>query len=327
MKTAFITGATGFLGTNIVRQLMEAGVTVHALKRSTSNTSELDGLDIHWHNGDITKASDVLDACPAEVDVFFHAAADTSMWKGKNGQQNLVNLDGTDNAISAALTKRAKRFIHTSSIAAYGVHEDQITEQTLQLGELSFCNYYRTKHLSERKVKDAIRQKQLDAVILNPCHLVGAPDFHNWSQMMYMVKHNKLPGVPPGFGSFCDIKEVARAHIVAAEKGRKGENYILSGHDLSFVDFITEIGKVVGQPTAEKPMPELLLKVVGQLSVLWANVTGKEPSVTPEKALIVCDKLKVSSAKAQQELGYNNTIPVSEPLKSCYQWMMETKQF
>ncbi len=194
MKTAFITGATGFLGTNIVRQLIDAGVTIHALKRSTSNTAALDGLDVQWHNGDVTNKADLSDACPEGVDVFFHAAADTSMWKRKNTHQNQVNLVGTDNAINVALEKGAKRFVHTSSIAAYGVHEDLITEETLQLGELSISNYYRTKHQSERKVKDAVIHKDLNAVILNPCHLVGAPDFHNWSQMMYMVKHNKLPG-------------------------------------------------------------------------------------------------------------------------------------
>ena len=326
MNTAFVTGATGFLGINIVRQLVAAGVTVHALKRATSNTAELDGLDIHWHNGDITNADDVLNACPDNVDVFYHAAADTSLWKRKNVQQNRVNLDGTDNAIRAALTKNAKRFVHTSSIAAYGVHEDIITEKTLQLGELSFSNYYRTKHLSERKVKDAVKKQRLNAVILNPCHLVGAPDFHNWSQMMRMVKTNTLPGVPPGHGSFCDIAEVARAHLVAAEKGSVGENYILSGQDLSFVDFIAEIGRVVGQKTPQKPMPASVLKLVAQLSILWSNVSRREPDITPEKALIVCDNMKANSAKAQQELGYDATIPVSKSLERCYQWMLKTKQ-
>jgi nucleoside-diphosphate-sugar epimerase len=324
LKTAFVTGATGFLGTNLVRQLAASGVTVHALKRATSNTAEFDGLDIHWHNGDVTQQETLLAGCPDKVDAFFHVAADTSLWRKKNAQQDRINLTGTENAITTALQKHAKRFIHTSSIAAYGVHEDTITEATLQLGEMSFCNYYRTKHLSEKLVRDAVQHRQLDAVILNPCHLVGAPDYHNWSQMMRMVKNKTLPGVPPGVGSFCDIKEVAKAHIRAYDSGRRGENYILSGDDMSFVQFIQEIGALVGETTPSKAMPAWVLQLVGQLSALWANVTGKEPDVTPEKAFIVSDKLRVSSAKAQQELGYNASIPVKEPLADCLQWLMAT---
>lgn len=325
MNTAFVTGATGFLGVNIVRQLINAGVTVHALKRQTSDTSELDGLPIHWHVGDITNFSTVVEACPENVDAFFHAAADTSMWEKRNRQQNLINLTGTQNAIKAALAKHAKRFIHTSSIAAYGEHKQMITEASKQRGEDSFCNYYRTKHLSEQLVKTAVEEKGLDAVILNPCHLVGAPDNHNWSQMIALTKQDKLPGVPPGYGSFCDIKEVARAHIEAVKKGKTGENYILSGKDMSFVEFVEEIGKLFDKKTPARPIPAIALKLIGRVSAMWANTTGKEPNITPEKAMIVSDHLQVSSAKAQQELGYNADTDISAVLNECYQWMLSKK--
>ncbi|EAR10828.1 SDR family oxidoreductase [Reinekea blandensis] len=321
MQRVFITGATGFLGTNLVRQLIAADVEVHALKRQTSDTRELDNLPVHWHIGDVTHHQSLLAACPENMDVFFHAAADTSMWKRKNTTQNRINLTGTDNAIAVAIERRAKRFVHTSSIAAYGVHDTLITEATEQLGEQSFCNYYRTKHLSEKAVKKAVAEQQLDAVILNPCHLVGAPDHHNWSQMIDMVDKDRLPGVPPGLGSFCDIKEVARAHLLAAEQGRTGENYILSGKDLSFVAFVSEIGQMLGKKTPKRATPAWVLKTFAQLSVLGANVTGREPELTPEKALIVCDQLQVSSAKAQQELGYRADTDVQSALRDCYDWM------
>jgi nucleoside-diphosphate-sugar epimerase len=321
MKTAFITGATGFLGTNIVRQLIELGIEVHALKRATSDTSELADLNIIWHTGDVTNRQTLIDACPTDVDAFFHVAADTSMWRRKDAQQNAINLDGTENAIEAAVVKNAKRFIHTSSIAAYGPNESVITETTMQTGERSFCNYYRTKHLSEKMVKLAVATNKLDAVILNPCHLVGAPDTQNWSQMIKLVKDENLPGVPPGLGSFCDIEEVARAHISAVENGKSGENYILSGVDMSFVNFISLIGKAFDKATPQKPMPAWLLKAVAQFSILWANVTRKEPEITPEKALIVCDQMKVSSVKAQQELGYKADVDIEKSLNNCIQWM------
>lgn len=324
MRRVFVTGATGFLGTNLVRQLVEEGAEVHALKRKTSDSRELESLPVHWHIGDVTDRQSLLAACPEQVDVFFHAAADTSMWKRKNRQQDRINLHGTDNAIAVALTRKVKRFVHTSSIAAYGEHNELITEQTEQRGTHSFCNYYRTKHLSEQAVKQAVVERGLDAVILNPCHLVGAPDHNNWSQLITLVEQGRLPGAPPGIGSFCDINEVARAHIVAAKQGRNGDNYILSGVDLSFVDFLRHIGELVNRPTPDKATPAWLLKLGGQLAVLWANVTRKEPDLTPEKALIVCDRLDVSSAKAQQELGYRADIDLKASLADCYRWMKST---
>ena len=322
-QTAFVTGATGFIGTNLVKQLVLLDWQVYALKRTNSNTQELGDIDIIWHDGDLTRKESVRQACPQNVDAFFHVAADTSLWRPKNTQQNSVNLIGTKNAIDAAITKQAKRFIHTSSIAAFGVHHTTIDENTEQKGERSFCNYYRTKHLSEIMVKSAVKERYLDAVILNPCQIIGAPDKQNWSQMIRMVKENKMPGVPPGLGSFCDVEEVAKAHIRAFERGRNGENYILSGADMRFVDFVGAIGKIVGQKTQSKPLPAWVFKLIGQLSVLCANVTHKEPNITPEKAMIACDRLRVTSAKAQRALGYKADIDINAPLNKCYAWMQQ----
>jgi dihydroflavonol-4-reductase len=145
-KTAFVTGATGFLGTNLVKQLVLLGWQVSALKRANSDTQEFCGINVTWHDGDITLKKSVIHACPENVDAFFHVAADTNLWRKKNAQQNSVNLTGTENAIDAAITKYAKRFIHTSSIAAFGVHLSTIDENSEQKGDHSFCNYYRTKY-------------------------------------------------------------------------------------------------------------------------------------------------------------------------------------
>lgn len=322
-KIAFVTGATGFLGMNLVKQLVELGWQVHALKRTTSNTQEFEGIEVIWHDGDITQKETLLAACPDNVDAFFHVAADTSMWRKNIAQQNRVNLTGTENAIEAALARKAKRFIQTSSISAYGAHDTTIDETTEQKGDRSFSNYHRTKHIAENMVRTAVKERGLDAVILNPCHLVGVPDTQNWSQMIRMVKENTLPGVPPGFGSFCDIEEVAKAHITAVEHGKTGENYILTGADMSFVDFVGAIGKMVGQETPSKPVPAWVLKLVGKLSELFANVMRREPNVTPEKAMIVSEQLRASSAKAQRELGYKADIDINEPLKTCYAWMQQ----
>ena len=319
---AFITGATGFLGTNLVHLLIKEGIKVSAIKRPTSNISAFENMPIDWHMGDVLDRDSLMAACPKDVDTIFHIAADTSMWSVKNEQQTKINLQGTSNMIEVALNKKAKRFIHTSSIAAYGLHENKvITEETPQKGDQCFVNYYKTKYQSEQIVRDAVKQRNLDAVILNPCHLVGPWDSHNWSQMLTMVANEKLPGIPPGYGSFCHIQEIARAHLQAAKIGKTGENYILSGTDASFVEFVHEIGKIVDKKITAKPMPQWLLNAVGYVSVFFSRFTGKEPNMTPEKVLIVSEVLKVSCVKAQRELDYKADISLHKMLDDCYQWM------
>lgn len=323
---AFITGASGFLGTNLVHLLIKEGIKVTAIKRPTSNISAFENMSIDWITGDVLDLDSLMIACPENVDIIFHIAADTSMWSVKNAQQTKINLQGTSNMIEVALNKKAKRFIHTSSIAAYGLHDNQvITEDTPQKGDQCFVNYYKTKYQSEQLVRAAVKQKNLDAVILNPCHLVGPWDSHNWSQMLTMVANEKLPGVPPGYGSFCHIEEIAKAHLQAAKVGKTGENYILSGADASFVEFVKVIGELLSKNVPSKPMPHWLLNVVGHVSVFFARFSKKEPDMTPEKVLIVSEILKVSSAKAQRELGYRADIPLKTMLSDCYLWMQSKK--
>ena len=320
----FVTGATGFLGTNLVHLLIKEGVEVTAIKRKTSNLTAFKDLPINWVEGDVLDIQSLQQACPNSVDVIFHIAADTSMWSAKNEMQTKINLQGTANIIQVATDKKAKRLVHTSSIAAYGLHHDQvITEQTEQKGDQCFANYYRTKLASEQLVKRSVEDGKLDAVILNPCHLVGPWDYHNWSQMLTMVAEGKLPGVPPGYGSFCHIEQVAKAHLKAAKVGRSGENYILSGCNASFVEFVAVIGKLLNKKVPAKPMPQWVLSLVGHVSVFFAKFTGKEPNMTPEKVLIVSEVLKVSSQKAQTELDYRVDIPLEQMLEDCYHWMQQ----
>jgi len=326
MMKVFITGATGFLGTNLVHLLVKEGAEITAIKRQYSDISAFENMPINWHQGDVLDLDSLMSACPENIDYIFHIAADTNMWSAKNEQQTKINLQGTSNMIEVALAKHARRFIHTSSIAAYGIHHNHtITEDTEQLGEQCFANYYKTKHQSEQLVKQAIKDNDLDAVILNPCHLVGPWDSHNWSQMLTMVANDSLPGVPPGFGSFCHISEIARAHLQAAKVGKKGENYILSGADASFVEFIQVVGDLLGKKVPKKPMPQWILKIIAHISVFFARFSHKEPDMTPEKALIVCEVIQVSSEKAQKVLGYNVDIPLKQMVTDCYQWMREQK--
>ncbi len=320
-KKAFVTGATGFLGTHIVERLLMDGWEVHALARPTSNRSLLKHTPTLWHLGDVTDKKSLLEAIPLGVDAIFHTAADTSMWRKHNAQQHLTNVDGTRNIIDAALTRGAKRLIHTSTIAVWDVHDQTITEDTPRKGGDSWVGYYRTKYEAEELVLQAVRERGLDAVILNPCHIVGRYDRHNWAQMIQMVGKENLPGIPPGSGSFGHGQEVARAHVTAAESAPTGERYILGGVHASFVDLVRVIGAELGKRVPGSAVPYSALRAVTWLHGVWHALWREEPDLTPEKAYITSVKIHTDSSKAVSELGYDDTIPLEHMIRDAIAWM------
>ncbi len=234
-KTAFVTGGTGFLGLNLIEQLTAGGWHVVALRRQNSNVKYLSALPVELALGDIVDARSVLTAMPEQVDAVFHVAGDVSLWKGGDAMQDRVNIGGTQNVVDAALARRARRFIHTSSISAYGAQTGRINKATPQLGGQPWINYQRSKFMAEEVVRAAI-PRGLEAVIMNPASIMGRGDVTGWARIIRMAVSGKLPGVPSGALSFCHGGEVARAHITAFAQGRCGENYLLGGTDASFVE-------------------------------------------------------------------------------------------
>lgn len=318
---AFVTGGTGFLGLNVIQQLLEKGWQVIALHRPNSNISDLANLDVTLVEGSLTDITSLQKIVPKDLDAIFHIAGDTNMWSRNNERQFQANVVGTQNLVEVALENKVGRFIHTSSISAYGFHDSIITEQDTSTAMQSGVNYLKTKFLGEKVVKDAVKLRGLNAVVLNPCAIIGPYDRHNWSQLFTMIQNGSLPGVPPGEGSYCHVKEVAAAHIIAFEKGKNGENYILAGTDCAFLEVVTKIGKLVNQPTADKTVPKLALKIVGYVSYWWSLITNKEPTMTPEKATMVSKRVVASSNKAVTELGYVDNIAIDVMLEDCYVWM------
>lgn len=320
---AFVTGGTGFLGLNLIHQLIDKDWQVIAMFRAGANITELEKLNITLVETDLLNKSHLMNNVPSELDAIFHIAGDTNMWRLNNARQYQVNVTATQNLIDVALSKQVKRFIHTSSISAYGFHKKIITESSHSNALQSSVNYLKTKYLGEKAVKDAVTNKGLDAVILNPCAIIGPYDKHNWSQLFTMINNGSLPGAPAGEGSYCHVREVAAAHIAAFERGKIGENYILAGTDCSFLDVVRKIGNLLDKPTPNKPIPSVVIKTIGALSYWLSLFTKQEPNMTPEKAQMVTERVKASSDKAVKELGYNNKVSLDEMLNDCYLWMKQ----
>ena len=167
MKTAFVTGGSGFLGMNLIERLLTEKWKVTTMDLSSSNARYLEDVGVQLAIGDITDPVSCENALPKNTDAVFHVAGNTSHWKLGDQLQTKVNVVGTRNMVNASLKKNAHRFIYTSSIAAYGFQPEKITEETKSSADNFWINYFRTKRLAELEVHDGIKQG-LDAVIINP---------------------------------------------------------------------------------------------------------------------------------------------------------------
>ncbi len=303
MKTAFVTGATGFLGLNLVEQLTARGWRVVALCRPTSPVERLAPFAVEPVEGDIGEPASLAAAIPPDVDAVFHVAANISVWSRNNAQQYRDNVDGTVNMLAAARAAGAKRFVHTSTWNVFGLEHDEITEATPQTAAHGWVNYDRTKYLAEQAVR-RVAADGFPAVILNPANIIGRYDRAGWSRIILMVAEHRLPGIPPGVASFCHGAAVAEAHIAAAERGWPGENYLLGGADASFLELVRLIGEITGEPVPKRPVPGWVLKAYARFAVARAALTGREPDATPEGVAMVVARTRLASTKAIDELGY-----------------------
>jgi nucleoside-diphosphate-sugar epimerase len=320
VKRAFVTGGAGFLGVNLVEQLVSARWEVVVFDTSAPDAAQMEKGSVSFVKGDITDPDSCQRALPVGVDAVFHLAGDTSHWKLADDRQTRGNVEGTRNVVSAALHGKAGRLLHTSSIAAYGFQPTRITEDTRSTALDSSINYFRSKRLAELEVERG-GERGLDAVILNPSNILGRHDRSGWSRFFRLIEEGRLPGVPPGRSSFCHVREVAGAHIAAFERGRSGHHYLLGGTDASFLELVQRIGELLGRPTPSRTTPAFLSKLAGRLSLWGSHLTRREPDLTPEKATLLSSELVCSSEKAERELGYRS-VPLERMLEDCHRWML-----
>jgi len=318
--TAFVSGASGFVGSHLVRELHEQGWQVHALARPTSSLKPIEGIPCDVHLGDLTDSSSLSAALPEGLDAVFHVAANTSFWSRKNAAQDQVNIVGTRNMIETAATAGARRFIHTSSFATWGFRNTELNEQSERSDGTDWINYVRSKHIAEEVVLSTVRDKGTDAVVLNPAHILGPGDQHNWSRMIRMVDHGNIFAAPPGSGNFSDVREIAKAHIEGFHRGRQGEKYLLGGEYASFAELIRVAGDVMGKKVPGRPAPGWIMKAWARVNTALSAVTGRHPNITPESAAMIVCNLTCDSSKAQQELNYRFT-PIRTLIEDTVEWM------
>jgi dihydroflavonol-4-reductase len=318
-RGAFVTGGTGFVGLNLVKELMIRGWDVTALHRQSSDLKLLKRFRPKLAVGALSDPQSLMAALPPGTDTIFHVAGNTNMWRGGNLQQTRDNVEGTQNIVDAALAKGVRRLIVTSSISAYGPVEGEITEETPSLAEKSHGNYQRTKWMAQEIARAAVG-RGLEVVIMQPGAVIGPYDIGTWSRLFFMVRDGKLRGVPPASLTFAHVREVVGAHISAADKGENGGSYLLAGENKTMMQFVQEISALVGKP-APKAVSLSTLRIVAVVGDFASRFTGKQPPITPEMTDAFARNVSTASVKAQRELGYR-VVALKDMVKDCYDWLV-----
>lgn len=318
-RHAWVTGGSGFVGQNLVLALIARGWRVTIAHRASSNLEGLKGTGASLVVADVTDAEAVLRAMPERPDTVFHLAANLSFWRRDARAQTEVNVNGTRHVVQAALTRGAQRFVHLSSVAVWGPTDGQVVNEQSKINEgQHWVNYSRTKWLAETEV-DAGVERGLNAVILNPSHILGPRDRRNWARLFLSARDQALLGAPDARAPWCHVRDVVAALIETTERGARGQRYLLGGVQASYHEVLGLICRRLGRrPPAQ--VPGWVMQLGALLSGGASRVTGRPPSLTPELAHVWSTSFRIDDARARRELGYQSS-PLGALVGDTYDWL------
>ncbi|MCL2760630.1 MAG: NAD-dependent epimerase/dehydratase family protein [Desulfuromonadales bacterium] len=321
---ALVTGATGFVGANLVRQLLKEGFDVRVIARSVSDRRNLDGLDIEVFEGDIIDKGPVLKAVKG-CDVVYHAAADYRLWAKDPKYMYRVNVDGTKNILEAALTLGTSKVVYTSSVGTLGNRGDGTPgdEETPVTFDDMVGHYKKSKFLAERAADSFVKQG-LPLVIVNPSTPVGGNDIKPTPTGKIIVDflNGKMPAYLDTGLNIIDVEECAKGHILAAKKGKIGEKYILGGENLTLREILDTLSEISGKPAPKIRLPYFPILVAAHLNEAVSKITGKEPLIPLAGVRMAAKKMFFNSAKAEKELGLQ-VLPARQALEKSVEWFIK----
>jgi len=304
-----VTGATGLLGNNLIRELISRGHGVTAMIEPGIKKGTLDGLPIEFTEGNILNTESLKKNFVGQ-DIVYHAAASTNLFPNRSAKQREINIEGTKNVTAAILQSNVKRLIYvgTANTFGYGTKENPGNENTPYNYWKYGLDYMDSKREAHDVVMNAVKEKNLNAVVCNPTFMFGPYDSKPSSGAMILaVRNRKVPGYTAGGKNYVCIKDVVKAMANAIEMGRTGESYILGHLNLSFKEIFEKIAKTSGVKAPTMPLPKAVTKIYGRFGSAWGSVTGKAPAVTYPMARMSCDNHFYTAAKAVKELKLEQT--------------------
>lgn len=320
---AFVTGATGFIGASIVRELLKDGVAVRALVRPGSDIRNLEGLPVELLPGDLLDRTSLANGCTG-CGWVFHAAADYRLWSRTPQAMYRTNVEGTRNLLEAALASGAERVVYTSSVGTLGNPGDGTPgdEQTpVTLRDMA-GDYKKSKFLAEREAEKFV-DRGLPLVIVNPSTPVGPQDIKPTPTGKIIVDfvNGKMPAYLDTGLNLIAVEDCARGHILAAQKGQLGAKYILGNQNLTLRDIFVMLKRITGRPVPRVRLPYWPILLAAYANAGIARITGHAPLIPLAGVQMAHKFMYFDASRAVHELGLPQS-PVEAALGRAVDWFM-----
>jgi dihydroflavonol-4-reductase len=322
---ALVTGATGFVGAAVARALERAGWQVRVLVRSGSDRSNLSPTAVEVAEGDLADPGSLeraLEGCTG----LFHVAADYRLGARDPTQLYRTNVEGTRNILHAARTAGVARVVYTSSVATIGIPTDGSPGEERTPVDLSHMigHYKRSKYLAEEVARDAARALGMSVVIVNPSTPIGPGDIRPTptGQLVLDAASGRMPAYVDTGLNIVHVDDVAAGHLLAYERGKAGERYILGGEDMTLQTILAQIARLVGRTPPRVRLPYAAVLPVAYLAEAFAKLSGRSGRVTLEGVRMSRKRMFFSSGKAVSELGYR-WRPPTDAFEDALRWFRE----
>ena len=320
---ALVTGASGFLGSAVTRQLLSAGHEVRVLVRASSNRKALEGLEIEECLGDL-RDPDSLQRATRQCDAVFHVAAEYKLWHPRPKEMYDSNVEGTRNVLRACDEAGVGRVVYTSSVATLGLRTDGEPgdeETPVSIDDMQ-GHYKRSKYMAEEEAKRMGLERDIDLVIVNPTAPIGPGDVRPTptGRMVLDAAAGRMPAYVDTGLNVAHVDDVARGHLLAHERGRRGERYVLGSENMTLAQILTLVAHIVGRRPPRIRLSPTLLLPVGYAAQLWARVSGSgEPRVTVDGLRLSRKRMFFTDGKARRELGYDSR-PAEAAIRDAIDW-------
>ena len=318
--TSLVTGATGFLGSHVARQLLARGERVRVLARPRNDRRALEGSGAEIVEGDLRDSAS-LDRAVSGVARVFHVAADYRLWAPDPREIYESNVTGTRNLLEVARRAGVERFIYTSTVATVAVDRAELpTEKTQSSFDEMVGHYKRSKWLAEKEVLDAAKDG-FPAVVVMPTTPVGPGDWKPTptGKIILDFLNGKMPGYVETGLNFVAVEDAAAGHLLVAEKGRVGERYLIGAENLTLKQLLDLLARITGRPAPRLKIPHGVALLAAYADTFLSRLRGREPQITVEGVKIAQHMMFVDCSRARLELGFAPS-PVAAALERAVQW-------
>ena len=317
MKPTLVTGATGFIGWHVARKLLARGDRVRALVRPSSRIRELETETV---TGDL-RDPESLGRAVSGCGVVFHVAADYRLWARDAGELFRSNVDGTSNILKAAQRAGVDRVVYTSTVGCIGIPAGRPGDEVVPVSLNEMTGAYKQSKFRAEQVALEFAQGGFPVVIVNPTAPVGDHDFKPTPTGKIVLDF--LKGALPAFVdtglNLVDVEDTAEGHLLACDRGKPGERYILGCENLTLEEILGRLAAITGRKAPKWRIPYAVAYTAGLASTGWANLTGREPRAPLDAVKMARKKMFVSADKAKRELGFEPG-PVDAALRRAVDW-------